>query len=94
MGMPFAGAALKLISEATGEDLTGDAYQMMADMLDEDDKEGGRDEGVYNLETPRVVEPVDHGLGGEMNVCQWLEEKLPLFSGLDVVIKSGVEGHL
>jgi hypothetical protein len=41
MGLPFAGAMLKVMEKLTGENLEGQIYQKLGALFDQDDEEGG-----------------------------------------------------
>lgn len=41
MGLPAVGAALKLLEKVTGQNLTGDIYAALGQLMEEDEEEGG-----------------------------------------------------
>jgi hypothetical protein len=46
LGLPFVGSALKILEKLTGENLTGDIYAKLGELLDDDEEEGG---GLANV---------------------------------------------
>lgn len=66
LGLPFAGAMLKVMEKLTGENFTGEIYEKLGALFDQDDQEGGGFgqtvmTGVANAALANAGVPIDVG---------------------------------